>query len=81
MQNEPLNTFPIQQFLQKVKVSDSSNAKEIKLSIAEAKTLAYTLGITMSRLEGDLERLIASYSKGNDEVIQVTMDGGNSDWK
>ncbi len=81
MQNEPLNTFPIQQFLQKVKVADSSNAKEIKLSIAEAKTLAYTLGITMSRLEGDLERLIASYSKGNDEVIQVTMDGGNSDWK
>ena len=81
MQNEPLNTFPIQQFLQKVKVADSGNAKEVKLSITEAKALAYTLGITMSRLEGDLERLIASYSKGNDEVIQVTMDGGNSDWK
>lgn len=81
MQNEPLNTFPIQQFLQKVKVADSGNAKEVKLSIAEAKTLAYTLGITMSRLEGDLERLIASYSKGNDEVIQVSLDGGSGDWK
>jgi hypothetical protein len=81
MQNEPLNTFPIQQFIQKVKVADSSNSREIKLSIAEAKALAYTLGITMSRLEGDLERLIASYSNGNEEVIQVSMDGGNSDWK
>ena len=30
MQNEPLNTFPIQQFIQKVKVADSGNAKEVK---------------------------------------------------
>ena len=74
MQSEPLNTFPIQQFLQKVKVADASNAKEIKLTTAEAKALAFTL-------EGDLERLIASYSRGDDEVIQINMDGGGGNWK
>ncbi|MGY8864625.1 MAG: hypothetical protein ACKVJK_03235 [Methylophagaceae bacterium] len=81
MQSEPLNTFPIQQFLQKVKVADASNAKEIKFTTAEAKALAFTLGIVMTRLEGDLERLIASYSRGDDEVIQINMDGGGGNWK
>ena len=35
----------------------------------------------MTRLEGDLERLIASYSRGDDEVIQINMDGGGGNWK
>jgi len=53
---EPLNTAPIQTYLQQVKSADLSNAKEIKLPIAQAKVLAYTLGIVMSRLNGDLEQ-------------------------
>lgn len=72
-QNEPLNTVPIQQFISQVKGADAGQAKEVKLNIQQAKNLAFTLGIVMSRLNGDLEQLIA---KPKEEVINVTMDGG-----
>ena len=54
---EPLNTIPLQQFLNAVKSAEQSRSREIKLDIATAKTLAFTLGIVMSRLHGDLEKL------------------------
>lgn len=77
---EPLNTAPIQQFLQQVKAADSGNAREVKLDIQNAKRLAFTLGEVMTRLNGNLEELLAKKASGDDEVIQVTMDGG-SGWK
>lgn len=77
-QNEPLNTAPIQQFISQVKSADSSQAREVKLNIQQAKRLAFTLGEVMTRLNGDLETLLAKKNSGQDEVIQVTMDGGNS---
>jgi hypothetical protein len=75
---EPLNTIPIQQFISSVKSADSSNQREIRMPIQQAKNLAYTLGIVMSRLEGDLEKLLSESNEN--EVIQVRMDGGG-DWK
>ena len=78
--SEPLNTAPIQQFIQKVKSADAGRAKEIQLDIASAKRLAFTLGEVMTRLNGDLEEILAKQASGEDEVIQVTMDGGTG-WK
>jgi hypothetical protein len=78
MQNEPLNTSPIQQYIQQVKNADLSKAREVKLDIVQAKNLAYTLGIVMARLEGDLERFVKNNS-GN-ESIEISLDGG-SNWK
>ena len=75
-QNEPLNTAPIQQFISQVKSADASQAKDVKLNIQQAKRLAFTLGEVMSRLNGDLEQILARKNSGNDEVINVTMDGG-----
>lgn len=80
MQSEPLNTAPIQQFISQVKGADSSNAREVKLDIQTAKRLAFCLGEVMTRLNGDLEQLLAKQASGDTEVIQVTMDGG-SGWK
>jgi len=77
---EPLNTIPIQQFLQTVKSADNSRSKEVKLDINQAKNLAYTLGIVMSRLEGDLEKLVAESKNSNDEVIEVQI-GADTNWK
>jgi hypothetical protein len=77
---EHLNTIPIQQFISQVKTADSSNQREIRIPIQQAKNLAYTLGIVMSRLEGDLENLLSKSNNSSDEVIQVRMDGGG-DWK
>ena len=76
---EPLNTIAIQQFINQVKSADASRAKELRIDINTAKNLAFTLGIVMSRLHGDLEKLV-SENKSSDEVIDVQLDGGSS-WK
>ncbi len=76
---EPLNTVPLQQFIQQVKAAENSRAKEVKLTLDQAKNLAFTLGIVMSRLHGDLEKLVSDAKSGNDEVIQVQI-GSNSSW-
>ena len=73
---EPLNTSAIQNFIQMVKSAEGSNAKEVKLPIAHAKNLAFTLGITMARLHGDLEKLVKESKSNTDEVIEVNMNMG-----
>ena len=79
--NEPINTIPIQQFIQIVKTAESSNQKEIRIPLTQAKALAYALGTVMANHQGRLEKLIIdNKSSPNDEVVTVTMDGG-SDWK
>ena len=75
-ETEPLNTLPLQQFIQQVKSADASKAKEVKLTIDQAKNLAFTLGIVMSRLEGSLEKLVAS--SNNNETIEIEVNGGDS---
>jgi ferric-dicitrate binding protein FerR (iron transport regulator) len=74
---EPLNTIPLQQFLNAVKAAETSRAREVKLDIATAKNLAFTLGVVMSRLHGDLELLVAQSKTNDDEVIQINLDGGS----
>jgi hypothetical protein len=75
--NEPLNTNPIRQFIQQVKTADASRSNEVRLDIQNAKRLAFTLGEVMTRLNGDLEQIIARKNSGADDVIQINMDGGN----
>lgn len=74
---EPLNTNPIQQFIQQVKTADASRQQEVKMNIEQARRLAFTLGEVMTRLNGDLEQLLARKNSGADEVIQINMDGGS----
>lgn len=74
---EPLNTIPLQQFLNAVKAAENSRAREVKIDIANAKNLAFTIGIVMSRLHGDLEKLVVESKNSSDEVIQISVDGGS----
>jgi len=74
---EPLNTNPIQQFISQVKGADASNQRELKMNIDQARRLAFTLGEVMTRLNGDLEQLLARKNSGADDVIQINMDGGS----
>ena len=76
---KPLNTIPLQQFIDKVKIADNSKAIEVKIELKEAKNLAFTLASVMPRLHGDLEKLVDQSNK-TEEVVNITMDGGNS-WK
>ena len=75
--NEPLNTAPIQQFIQQVKSADASKAREVKLDIQNAKRLAFTLGEVMTRLNGDLEKILSKQDSNQDQVIQVNVDAGS----
>ena len=59
-----------------VKSAEGSNAKEVRLTMPQAKNLAFTLGITMARLHGDLEKFVKDSKSNNDEVIEVNMDMG-----
>lgn len=80
---EPINTQPVQQFIKIVEQIDKANGKEVKLNITTAKTLANTLGIVMSRLAGDYEKLLKNSSGSTsttDTSIQIELDGG-SNWK
>lgn len=76
--SEPLNTAPIQQFIQHVRSADAGKAKEVKLDLQNAKRLAFCLGEVMTRLEGNLEEILARKSSSSNEVIEVKMDGGSS---
>ena len=74
---EPLNTIPLQQFLNATKAAEQSRAREVKLDIATAKNLAFTIGIVMSRLHGDLEKLVTESKASNNEPIEINLDGGS----
>jgi hypothetical protein len=77
MSIEPLNTLSIIQYLQQVKQADASNSPEIRIPIDRAKSLAYTLGMVMSRLEGDLEKYVKEALSSENEVININMDAGS----
>jgi hypothetical protein len=79
-QNEPLNTTAITQFLNQVKSADASRAKDIRMDIQQAKALAFTLGLVMTRLNGDLEQILAKKNSGDDEVIQIQIGSSNAGW-
>ena len=77
---EPINTAPLQQFIQQVKSADAGRAKDIRLEMQNAKRLAFTLGEVLARLNGDLEKLLIDQARGENEVIQIQMDAG-AGWK
>jgi hypothetical protein len=74
----PLNTAPIQNFIQQVKGADASQAKEVKLTLQQAKGLAFTLGIVMARLQGDMEKFVKENTNSNEDIVEVQLDGGNT---
>jgi hypothetical protein len=77
---EPINTVPIQNFIKQVQSADASYSKEIRLDIATAKTLAFTLGIVMSRLQGDLEKFVKENAvTGLDDVI-IELGSSKAGW-
>jgi hypothetical protein len=72
---EPINTAEIERFITAVKNADASRAKEMRLDIQSAKNLAFTLGVVMGRLHGDLEKLITS--QDDNQTIEIKLDQGS----
>ena len=77
MSNEPINTFPIQQFLQQVKSADATQQKEVRIDIKNAKAIAFTLTEVLAKLTQDYESMFHQLRKSQEtEVVTVAMDGG-----
>lgn len=54
-----------------------SRQREIKIDIATAKNISYTLALLLARLAGNYEDLLKKVSQ-TEEIVTVNMDGG--DW-
>ena len=88
--NDPINTIPIQQFIQQVKTADAGNQKEIKIPLAQAKALVFSLSTVMANQTGRLEKLIIDKAQlmtltapemtvliGGMMVLNTNFDGSN----
>ena len=72
----PINTIPIQQFIQQVKAADLTQQREIKLDIKTAKALAYCLGEVSAKLLEDYDTVIKKLESSTGATVTVQMDGG-----
>lgn len=78
MQNERINTLPIENFIKQVKSADANREKEIRIDLQQAKNITFTLGLILARLNGRLEDLLVTkQDTAEEQTIKITMDGGN----
>jgi len=70
-----LDTYPIEDFLDKARVAKKTNQKTIVLSYREYGDLYDSLALVMTRLSGILDSAVAAPPAT--ASIEVKMDGGN----
>jgi ATP-dependent exoDNAse (exonuclease V) beta subunit len=73
---KPLNTVPIEDFLNKARISIKSNQKNMVLDHKEVADLYNSLAVVMTRLSGELEQILGSQTTQSASA-DVKMDGGN----
>ena len=77
-----INTTPIVQFLQILKSAELSQAKEVKMSIQQARLVHIALTELMNKVNRDYESMLNELKKSVDsDVITVQLDGGGFDSK
>lgn len=74
MSRSPINTIPVENFLQAVKVATKTQQREIKLDSKQYKDLADSVSILMARL---VELQDKRLQQPQDVNVDVQMDGGN----
>ncbi len=73
---KPINTVPLQQFIQQVKAAELAQQKEIKLDIKTAKLLALAIGEVSAKLIEDMDELMNRLQQSTNGDITIRMDGG-----
>lgn len=66
-----LNTFPIEDFLDKARIAIKTNQKNITLTIKEVTDLQNSLSVVMTRIAGESQP-----ASGVTEDIVIKMNGG-----
>jgi hypothetical protein len=81
MQNQ-INLTPISQFAQTLRAAELAQAREVKLTIQQARLLNLALLEIQDKLLQDFESLFNQLKTSSEtEVVSVTMDGGGFDDK
>ena len=75
--SNPINTIPIQQFIQQVKAADLSQQREIKMDIKTAKALVYCLSEVNAKLLEDFDILFNKLQQSSGQTVTIQMDGGS----
>lgn len=76
MQNQ-INLTPITQFAQQVRSAELSQAKEVKMTLAQARMLNLALLELLDKVNQDYETMFNQLKQSVDtEVVSVSMDGG-----
>lgn len=78
---KPINTVPLQQFIQQVKAAELSQQKEVKLDMKSAKLLALAIGEVTAKLIEDMDELMTRLQQNSNGDITIRMDGGGFDDK
>lgn len=73
---KPINTVPLQQFIQQVKAAELAQQKEIKLDMKTAKLLALAIGEVTAKLIEDMDELMSRLQQNTNGDITIRMDGG-----
>ena len=73
---DPVNTIPIQQFIQQVKAAELAQQREIKLDIKNAKLLALCLAEISAKLLEDYDSLLNKMQSAQSEEVVIKLDGG-----
>jgi len=72
---KPLNTLPIEMFLEKARIATKSGQKTLNLDIKDVISLSDSLAVVMTRLAGKLDEQIASTP--TQDIVTIEMDGGS----
>jgi hypothetical protein len=76
MQNQ-INTTPISQFAQVVRAAELSQAKDVKLTISQARLLNLALLELLEKVNRDYETMFNQLKQASEtEVVSISMDGG-----
>ena len=74
--SNPINTIPLQQFIQQVKSADMSQQREIRMDIKTAKQLSYCLAEINAKLLEDYDILLQKVLQNTGQTVSIQMDGG-----
>jgi hypothetical protein len=76
MQN-PINLSPLTTFTQTLRAAELSQAKEVKLSIQQARLLGLALTELLDKVNQDYETMYNTLKRSaGEETVSVAMDGG-----
>ena len=74
MSRNPINTVPIENFLQDAKIAGKTQQRELKLDAKQYKDLADSISMVLARL---VELQDTRLQQPQDVNVDVQMDGGN----